>query len=128
MEIVPHVGIGKVRLGMPREEADWLLDCGMQVDSAGSPPVVTFVQVSHRCHATYRGVDVFDEDRAADEVLAEVVALEGLDPADYPPGRHEYTFPHLNMVLWRGEVSDEPGDQGYTFQAASVHSPGYYDG
>jgi hypothetical protein len=29
LEIVAHVGIGKVRLGMPREEADWLLDRGM---------------------------------------------------------------------------------------------------
>lgn len=128
MEIVPHVGIGKVRLGMSREEADWLLDRGMQIDSAGNPPVVTFVQVSHRVHATYRGIDVFDEDRSADEVVAEIVELEGLDPADFPPGRHQYTFAHLNLVLWRGEVSDEPGDQGYTFQAASVHSPGYYDG
>jgi hypothetical protein len=128
VEIVPHVGIGKVRLGMPREEADWLLDRGMQIDSAGTPPVVTFVQVSHRAYATYRGVDVFDEDRSADEVVADIVRLEGLDPTDYPPGRHEYTFPALNMVLWRGEVSDEPGDQGYTFQAASIHTPGYYDG
>src|SRR5262245_31503220 len=126
MEIVPHVGIGKVRLGMSREEADWLLDRGMQIDSAGSPPVVTFIQVSHRVYATYRGVDLFDEDASADEVVAEVVRLEGLDPADYPPGKHSYLFPTLNMVLWRGEVSDEPGDQGYTFQAASIHAPGYY--
>lgn len=90
--------------------------------------MVTFVQVRHRCHATYRGVDVFDEDRSTDEVVAEVVRLEGLDTADYPPGRHAHHFPHLNMVLWRGEVSDKPGDRGYTFQTASVHTPGYYDG
>jgi hypothetical protein len=128
MEIVPHVGIGKVHLGMPREEADWLLERGMQIDSAGSPPVVTFIQVSHRAHATYRGVDLFDEAVSADEVVAEVVRLEGLNPADYPPGRHEYLFPDLNLMLWRGEVSDEPGDQGYTFQAASIHVQGYYDG
>jgi hypothetical protein len=128
MEIVPHVGIGNIRLGMPREEADCLLDQGMQIDSASSPPVVTFVQVSQRCYATYRGVDIFDEDRSADEVVADVVRLEGLDPAEYPAGRHEYRFHHLNMTLWRGEVSDEPGHQGYTFQAASVYVPGYYDG
>ncbi len=127
MEIVPHVGIGKVRLGMSREEAEWLLDRGMRIDSAGFPAMVTFVQVSHRTHATYRGVDVFDENRSADEVVAEIVRLEGLNLANYPPGRHQYTFPHLNMVLWRGEVSDEPGDQGYSFQAASVHAPGYYE-
>jgi hypothetical protein len=127
VEIVPHVGIGKVRLGMSREEADWLLDRGMTIDAGGSPPAVTFIQVSHRESATYRGVDVFDEDRSADDVVVEIVRLEGLDPADYPPGKHEYLFPVLNMILWRGEVSDEPGDQGYTFQAASIHVPGYYD-
>jgi hypothetical protein len=127
MEIIPHVGIGKVRLGMSREEADWLLERGMSLDSAGSPPVVTFIQVSHRADAEYRGIDLFDEDRSADEVVAEVVRAEGLDPADYPPGRHEYLFPVLNMLLWRGEVSDVEGEQGYTFQSASIHVPGYYD-
>jgi hypothetical protein len=25
-------------------------------------------------------------------------------------------------------VSDEPGDQGYLFQAASIHAQGYYQG
>jgi hypothetical protein len=125
MEIVPHVGIGKVRLGMSREEADWLCEPGMQIDSAGSPPVVTFIQVSHRAYAQYCGVNLFDD--PADEVVAAVVRLEGLDPADYPPGRHSYLFPALNMLLWRGEVSDDPDDeQGYTFQAASIHVPGYY--
>jgi hypothetical protein len=127
MEIVPHVGIGKVRLGMTREEAEWLLERGMSIDSRGSPPVVVFIQVSHRAFAEYRGVDVFDEDVSADDVVAQIVRLEGLDPADFPPGKHEYLFPALNMILWRGEVSDEPGDQGYTFQAASIHVPGYYD-
>ena len=123
MEVVPHVGIGKVRLGMSREEADWLREPGMQLDFAGTPPVVTFIQVTE---AFYRDIDLcFDP---ADEVLAAVVHVEGLDPADYPPGRHEYRFPHLNMFLWRGEVSDEPGDQGHTFQAVGVHAPGYFDG
>ncbi len=126
MEIVPHVRIGKVCLGMSREEADWLREPGMQLDSAGDPPVVTFIQVTHGTGTEYRGVDLFDD--SADEVVAAIVRLEGLDPADYPPGRHEYTFPALGMILWRGEVSDVPGDQGYTFQAASIHVPGYYDG
>ncbi|HEY1189057.1 MAG TPA: hypothetical protein VGE74_15490 [Gemmata sp.] len=126
MEIVPHVGIGTVRLGMSREEAEWLLVAGMQIDSRGAPPVVTFIQVSRRSFATYRGVDVFEE--PATEVIAEIVRLEGLNPVDFPPGRHQYTFPELNFVLWRGYVNDtDPEDhQGHFFQAASVHTPGYY--
>jgi hypothetical protein len=126
MEIVPNVGIGKVRLGMSREEAGWLCEAGMQIDSSGNPPVVTFIQVAHGTGAEYRGVDLFDD--PADDVVAAIARLERLDPADYPPGKHSYLFPALNLILWRGEVSDEPGDQGYTFQAASIHVPGYYQG
>jgi hypothetical protein len=94
----------------------------MQLDSGGNPPVVTFIQADDSTGAEYRGVDVLFD--AADDVVAEIVRLEGLDPADYSPGKHSYLFPALNMVLWRGEVSDEPGDQGYSFQAASIHAPG----
>lgn len=127
MEVVPHVGIGNIRLGMSREEADWLRDNTIQVDSAGSPPVVTFVQASWRSGATYRGLGLFDASAVA--VIAALVELEGLNPADYPPGKHTYQFPTLNLVLWRGHVSDDnPNDrQGYYFQCVSVHAPGYYD-
>ncbi len=125
MEIIPHVGIGDVRLGMSREEADRFCDPDMQLDYDGSPAVVTFIQVSYQTGAEYRGVDLFGD--PADEVAAAVVRLEELDPADYPPGRHEYRFPALNLFLWRGEVSYEPHEQGYTFQAAGIHVPGYYD-
>jgi hypothetical protein len=121
VEIVPHIGIGQVRLGMSPEEADRLREPGMRLDYAGNPLAVAFIEVTD---AFYRDIDLcFDP---ADEVLASLVELERLDPAAYPPGRHEYRFPHLSMTLWRGEVSDEPGDQGYTFQAVSIYQPGYY--
>ncbi|MDY3561390.1 hypothetical protein R5W23_002668 [Gemmata sp. JC673] len=125
MEIVPHVRIGRVRLGMSQEEAEWLRESGMQTDCRGAPPVVAFIQVSRRVCATYRDVDVFED--PATEVVAEIVRLEGLNPADYPPGRHQYLFPALNFALWRGYVNDDNPDdhQGYHFQAASIHAPGY---
>jgi hypothetical protein len=126
MEIVPHERIGDIRLGMPREEADRLRPRGMRLDSGGSPLVVTFIEVHSRTGARYRGIDLFGD--PADEVDAAIARLEGLDPLDYPPGKHNYRFPALNMLLWRGEVSDEPGEQGYTFQSASIHVPGYYKG
>ncbi|MDY3555586.1 hypothetical protein R5W24_004729 [Gemmata sp. JC717] len=128
MEIVPHVRIGRVRLGMSQEEAGWLRESGMQTDCRGAPPVVAFIQVSRRVCATYRDVDVFED--PATEVVAEIVRLEGLNPADYPPGRHQYLFPALNFALWRGYVNDDNPDdhQGYYFQAASIHAPGYDTG
>jgi hypothetical protein len=126
MEVVPHVGIGEVRLGMLREEADQLRGKWMRLDSAGTPPIVTFIEVHWRTRARYRGIDLFGG--SADEVVAAVARLEGLDPLDYPPGKHNYRFPALNMLLWRGEVSDEPGEQGHIFQSASIHVPDYYQG
>lgn len=126
MEIVPHVGIGTIRLGMPQEEVGQLRGSGLQVDYAGTPAVVTFIQGDDGTGAEYRGVDLFGD--PADEVVAAVARLEGLDPLDYPPGKHSYLFPALNLLLWRGEVADEPGEQGYTFQAASIHVPGYHQG
>lgn len=124
MEIVPHVGIGQIRLGMSREEADWLRDSTIQFDARGTPPVVVFIQVSNRAYATYRGIDIFEE--PATEVVAEIVRLEGLNPSDYPPGKHQYLFPALKLLLWRGYVNDEdPEDrQGHYFQCASIHAPG----
>jgi hypothetical protein len=38
MEIVPHVGIGTVRLGMSCEEADWRRDPGALRDSGSQAP------------------------------------------------------------------------------------------
>src|SRR5262249_53939425 len=49
-------------------------------------------------------------------------------PRRLPARQAQLLIPGLNMVLWRGEVSDVPGDQAYTFQAASIHAPGYYQG
>jgi hypothetical protein len=126
VEVVPHVRIGEVRLGMPREEADRLREKLMGLDSAGTPPLVTFIDVHWRIGARYRGINLFAA--SADEVVAAVARLEGLDPLDYPPGKHHYRFPALNMLLWRGEVSDEPGTQGFTFQSVSIHVPDYYQG
>jgi hypothetical protein len=85
MEIVPHERIGDIRLGMPREEADRLRPRGMRLDSGGSPPVVTFIEVHWRTGARYRGIDLFGD--PADEVVAALARLEGLDPPRLPTGQ-----------------------------------------
>ena len=127
MEVVPHVGIGPVRLGMPREAVQPLVarDSCFQVDFRGSPPVVAFVQLSKRGWAVYDGIDLFEE--AADDVIAEIARRANLDPKVYGPGRHTYYFPALNMILWRGTVSEVEGEQGYILDCVSLHTPEYYD-
>lgn len=50
MEVIPHVGIGPIHLGMSREIAQPLAPKGspFQVDYHGEPGVVAFVQLSNR--------------------------------------------------------------------------------
>ncbi len=143
-EVTPHVGIGPLRLGMTPDDVrrsvaghrvekirrgreEVIEDLGLGVDYSDGDTAVTFVQVSQadRVRVTFAGCDVFDT--PADELVASVVRQEGLSPADYPPGRHEYLFPPLRLVLWRGVVAEESGEQGWVFECISVHAPGYYD-
>ncbi|QEG31572.1 hypothetical protein GobsT_63940 [Gemmata obscuriglobus] len=129
-EVVPHIGIrslaGMVRLGMTRAEVQPLLDQDrdIRVDFRGDPPVVAFVE-SPKHWGSFEGIDLFEA--GADEVIAEIAERLGLAPEVYRPGRHSYYFPDLRMGLWRSCVSDEDGDQGFTFDSVSVHAPGYYD-
>ena len=56
MEVIPHVGIGKVRLGMAQQEAECLHARGVHLDFTGSPPVVVFIEVDKRAGAVYRRI------------------------------------------------------------------------
>jgi hypothetical protein len=102
-------------------------DLGLWVDYPNGYTAVTFVQASQTeiARVMFAGCDVFDT--PADELVAAVVRKEGLEPADFPPGRHEYEFPALRLGLWRGVVADSPGQRGWAFECISVHSPGYYE-
>ncbi len=130
-DVIPHVGIrlpggAMLRLGMTREAAQPLLDKNrdIQVDFAGEPPAVAFIQ-SPKHWGTFDGIELFED--GADEVIARIVQRLGLDPTVYRPGRHQYYFPDLCMSLWRSCVSEEEGEQGYVFDCVSLHAPGYYD-
>jgi hypothetical protein len=129
-DVVPHVGIRLTEdmlcLGMTREAAQPLLDKNrdIRVDFRGEPPVVAFIE-SPKHWGTFEGIELFES--AADEVVAEIARRLRLDPGIYRPGRHEYYFPDLNMLLWRSCVSTEEGEQGYVFDCVSLHAPGYYD-
>src|SRR5688500_7409162 len=128
-DVVPHVGIrmargAMLRLGMSREEAEWLRDRDIRVDYRGEDPVVAFIQ-SPKHWGTLDGIELFES--SADEVVAEIARRYTLDPAVYCPGRHTYYFPGLNMMLWRSCTSGVDGEQGYIFDCVSLHIPGYYD-
>ena len=120
---VPDFDFERVRRG--REEQVRLL--GLSVDYPEGDTEVTFVQAYRVAgvRVEFAGCDVFKT--PADEIVAAVVSKQSLLPTDFPPGRHEYLFPPLRLVLWRGIVGTRPGEQGWRFECISVHAAGYYD-
>jgi len=151
-DVVPHEGIGPVRLGMTREAAreameragvllppvqgepsrDVYHDAGFQVsyDTSGT---VEYIELSRGAPfvARYRGVDVFTA--PADELVALVAETAPYDPHD-PELGYTYLFAALDLSLWRPELpedceeEDEPDehDCGRVFSTMGVGRPGYY--
>jgi hypothetical protein len=143
-EVTPHVGIGPLRLGMTSAEVrqavaghvietigrgreEMIDDLGLNVDYSAGHTDVTFIQACpvDGVRFTLAGIDVFGT--PADELVAVLARQEGLPEANFPSGRHEYLFALLRLVLWRGVVAEEPGEQGWAFESISVHVPGYYE-
>lgn len=143
--VVPHVGIGPLRLGMTQAGVrravpeyqvraslrggceEFIPELGLLVDYSAMFGEVMFVEVNSlaRSIVMLAGCSAFDT--KADNLVAAVVREYGLDPAEFPPGRYDYKFPSLNLVLWRGVLGDDtPESRGWAFEAIAVHKPGYY--
>src|SRR5262245_54665446 len=138
-EVIPHVGIGPLRLGMTQAEVrhaiagsavrglrgclEVVRDLGLWVDYTEGFTAVKFVQASEVAgvRVLLAGADVFDT--PADELVARLVQQEGLNVADFPPGRHSYLYEALRLVLWRERV---PEAESRPFDCVSVHAEGCY--
>jgi hypothetical protein len=151
-DVVPHEGIGPVRLGMSRAEAreameragvplppvhledsrDEYHNAGFQVshDASGN---VEYIEIyrGEPFVTRYRGVDVFTT--PADEMVALVAETAPYDPDDADLGL-TYVFRALDLSLWRPvapedcEEEDEPDeyDCGRVFTTIGVGRRGYY--
>lgn len=143
-EVMPHIGIGPLRLGMTPAEVraavpghavmrigrgrEEMIDTlGLNVDYSERDTAVTFIQAFpvSGVRFTYRGLDVFA--LPADEVVTAIVRGEELAPDNYPLGTDEYEFPTLRLALWREFVGEVPGEQGWGFSSISVYMPDYYE-
>jgi hypothetical protein len=146
-EVVPHVGIGPVRLGMSRDdvrrampgpchpflkgpdasqETDTFHENGFQVFYSGTAPVAESIELSRDSgfRALYRGVDVFAT--PADVVVSHVARDAAFDPDHWELG-YSYIFPALDLSLWRPVLPESPEDtDGREFSTIGIGIVGYF--
>lgn len=148
-EVIPHVGVGPVKLGMTRQDVrtvmpgpcesflkageilvDAFHDCGFQVFYAEGEtgPTAEFIELSARFdfRAIYRGIDIFAT--PADQVLAHVSVDAPFDPDD-PEFGYSYIFHDLDLALWRPVIQSAPDEpEGREFSTIGVGIADYFRG
>jgi hypothetical protein len=146
-EIIPHIGVGPVRLGMDRSAARDAMALPFQTFKKSSASksatdaylgncfqvffddanTVQFIELSSPLRAIYKSVFVF-EVRAEDVV--KVVACDAeVDQSASEPG-YSFIYPSLEMSLWRPTVPDEDQPEndyeGRYFSSVGIGKNGYY--
>jgi hypothetical protein len=146
-EVIPHVGVGPVRLGMPRAQVrlamtrppnsfkkgasavhatDAFHDGAFQVFYRGPEPTVEFIELSSGLgvRALYQGVSVFET--TADEVAARIMQ-EARFWAEDPELGYSYIFPDLELGLWRPSLPESPqAEEVRSFASVGIGIRGYY--
>jgi hypothetical protein len=148
-ELDPPRGVGPLRLGMPRSEADAALESLRDLDavSGSDEPgrhifrpsgLMISIGCMRECLAAvelgrpqdrsdsvrFQGIDVFA--LPAREVVERLRARARVEAADDDPA--SFVAPDLLLSLWRPFEADDPEEeQGHYFSSVLVAEPGYYD-
>ena len=146
-DVVPHEGIGPVKLGMTRDEVDAALgepgngftpdeqywrSSAVHVCFDGNGRA-EFIEVSavEALQARLNDVPILEID--AEETLALLTALAPVNPDDRELG-YTYEFPDLELAVWRpvlpeeGDALDPFGDpNGRSFATVGISVKGYRD-
>jgi hypothetical protein len=141
--IDPLVGVGPVRLGARREavlaaigapensfckvpgsrhQTDAWFQNGLQVFYEGDQPTVAFIELTSSPYfeAVLLGISVFTT--KVPLVISEIRRCAKLDEAD-PELGYAYTFPSLELALWRPD--DDDAETPY-FSTVGIGVCGYY--
>lgn len=141
--IVPHQGVGPIRLGMSRsevheqfDEPEFVIrDCTREVFFGGfmvdfdRHDTVEFIELakSDKFRGVFEGKCLHDI--PADEAVAFVSQFSSRDVA-VRERSHSYLFLDLQLSLWRGTVADadqpEEDLDGRYFEAIGVAADGYF--
>jgi hypothetical protein len=146
-EIVPLIGVGPARFGVPRDElraamkvaptpfrktsndrweTDAFFDSAFQVFYGGDEPRVEYVELSRDSALIpfIDGMDIFAT--PATDLVARIERQASFDRND-PELGYSYVFPALELALWRPAIpaSDGSGD-GRFFSTVGVGVRGYF--
>jgi hypothetical protein len=146
-ELIPRLGTGLVRFGMPREtirnilglptetfrksvddryEADIYHQKGFQIFYAGEEPKVEFIQLSSNSdfEVFYKGVNIF-KTKAIE--LVQFISKEAEFNKNDPNLGYTYTFPTLDLSLWRPIIPpSKKSKEGQFFRTVGIGESGYY--
>ncbi|MFC7218834.1 hypothetical protein ACFQLX_11725 [Streptomyces polyrhachis] len=150
-ELVPPHGVGPLRIGMSRRDADIALESlrdlrdistsdkagqhvfrpsGLMISIGCMRDQLEHVELGRPSDASdvvcFRGIDVFG--LPAREVVRQLSEVVAVVPAEDDPA--SFVASDLLLSFWRAfEGDDDPDDvQGYYFNAVLLARPGYYDG
>ncbi len=117
-------GFGEMQQGRNSQEEDYLSrNFRVAFDSTDT---VEFIELSAggTVAAVYKGSNLFEL------AAAEAVKWIGQDatPAPETEGGHTYTFPDLELSLWRSQVSSARRREGWSFQTVALAKWGYFNG
>lgn len=124
-EIIPHVGIGPIKLGMSRDEvlkalgketfssksnnSDYYFDNSIQIEFLNDQADFIGVASNDECTITYKGQNVFDIN--AKELFARINTYED---TNHDFNAFEYVFPTQIITLWEADTQydiKEPFDR-----------------
>ncbi len=142
-EVIPHRGVGPVLLGMSCEQSraamgiscrpsknmpsstDTYLNNSFQIDF-DEHDRVEFIELSNDevITAIYKGQEVFK--MQADDLVRFTAQDAPFDPDDPELGT-SYTFPALDLALWRPVLPEGPDDpEGRYFATIAIGKQGYF--
>ncbi len=145
--IEPGLGVGPVRLGMTpdevlgamdqkpdsfsksddsRHETDAFHQSCFQVFYDGDVPEVVYIELSSGVDfdAFYAGTDVFKT--PANDLVSLISQTTPLDEND-PELGYSFTFPNLELSLWRPVMPDSEDDpEGRFFSTVGIGITGYF--
>ena len=148
-KVVPHVGVGAVRLGMSRDDSRVAMGLLLQsfnddvselandayiLDEGRSGFYVFFdaddrveyIELSGVSNAVYKETLIFS---TLAEQLTEIISRDADYDPDDPELGYAYTYPQLELALWRSAKPDIDSDnieEGKFFAIIGIGKAGYF--